>query len=79
MIQEGSFTIPPSLHIVGAIILFEEGKLQSTIITRSESKLIEWRNDATVTFLPGDSRIESKGEGFKVFYFSYYQEAKKGE
>lgn len=79
MIQKGSFTIPPALHIVCAIILFEEGKLQSTVITGSESKPIEWRNDATVTFLPGDSLIESEGEGFKVFYFSYYQEASEGK
>ena len=75
MISKGSFAISPTLRAICAVILFEEGELKSTIITKSERKIIGWRHN-TLTFLPGDSLIESEGEGFKVFYFSYYQQQK---
>ena len=73
MIQAGSFTIRRPLHTVCAIILFEEGELQSTVITASERKLIRWENNAMVTFLPGDSVIESEGKGCKVLYSLNYE------
>jgi hypothetical protein len=60
-------------------MFFNEGKLVSTLMTELESKLVEWRNDAMVTFLPGDSRMGSEVDWFKFVLHFVLSGNKAGE